>query len=201
MPTPLDVEKQRFTFGDSWAVAFKYDDSRLYRDGPERLKGELEVGTDSATQKTVPQATRAMDVIGLHPKDGLLLLEAKDFRGHRIENKHRMKGQVILEVALKARDTVAGLLGAARNAVTGIPSSDLLVALQPGRTVTVVLWLEDDTFRNEQKTKAALNQLNGVLKAKLAWMNVRTLVQSSSAPIKLRDVTVANLSGAGQSSR
>lgn len=197
MPTRLDVEKQKFTFGDSWTVAFKYDDSRFYRDGPERMKGELEERSDNVT-KIVPQATRAVDVIGLHQEDGLFLLEAKDFRGHRIENKNRLHGQVILEVALKTRDTVAGLLGAARKAVTEFPSAGLLAALQPGKTVTVVLWLEDDTFQEEQKTKAVLNQLNGVLKAKLAWMHVRTLVQSSRAPTKLRDLTVTSTPGAGQ---
>lgn len=197
MLTPLDVEKQTFTFGGSWTVAVKYDDLRFYRDGPERLKGELEERSNNAT-RIVPQATRAMDVIGLHQEDGLLLLEAKDFRGHRIENKNRLQGQVILEVALKTRDTVSGLLGAARNGVTEFLSARFLAALQPGRKVTVVLWLEDDTFQDEQKTKAVLAQLNGLLKAKLAWMKVRTLVQSSRAPTKLRDLTVTNLPGAGQ---
>ena len=111
MSTPLVVEKLRFTFGDSWTVAFKYDDSRFYRSGPERLKGELEERSNNES-KIVSQATRAVDVIGLHQEDGLLLLEAKDFRGHRIENKNRLHRQIILEVALKTRDTVAGLLGA-----------------------------------------------------------------------------------------
>jgi hypothetical protein len=197
MSTPLDVEKQRFTFGDSWTVAFKYDDSRFYRSGPERLKGELEERSNNES-KIVSQATRAVDVIGLHQEDGLLLLEAKDFRGHRIENKNRLHRQIILEVALKTRDTVAGLLGAARSAVSEFPSGGLLAAMQAGQMVTVVLWIEDDTFLEEQKTKAVLNHLNGVLKEKLAWMNVRTLVQSSRAPIKLRDLTVTNLPGAGQ---
>ena len=197
MPTPLDVEKQKFTFGDSWTVAFKYDDTRFYRGGPERLKGDLEERSNNAT-KIVPQATRAVDIIGLHQQDGVLLLEAKDFRGHRIENRNRLQGQVILEVALKTRDTVAGLVGAARSAVTEFPSGDLLAALQAGRNVTVVLWIEDDTFLDEQRTKAVLNQLNGVLKAKLAWLNVRTLVQSSRVPSKLRDLVVTNLAGVGQ---
>lgn len=197
MSTPLDVEKQKFTFGDSWTVVLKYDDSRFYRCGPERLKGELEERSNNKA-KIVPQATRAVDVIGLHQQDGLFLLEAKDFRGHRIENKNRLQQQIIIEVALKTRDTVAGLLGAARSAVTEFPSDWLLTAMQAGKMVTVVLWIEDDTFREEQKTKAVLNQLNGVLKEKLAWMNVRTLVQSSRAPIKIRDLTVTNLPGAGQ---
>ena len=197
MPTPLDVEKQKFTFGDSWTVAFKYDDSRFYRGGPERLKGELEERSNNES-KVIPQATRAVDVIGLHQEGGLLLLEAKDFRGHRIENKNRLQRQIILEVALKTRDTVAGLLGAARSAVTEFPSEGLVAAMHADKTVTVVLWIEDDTFQEVQKTKAVLNQLNGMLKEKLAWMNVRTLVQSSHAPSKLRDLIVTNLPGAGQ---
>lgn len=90
MPTPLDVEKQKFTFGDSWTVAFKYDDSRFYRGGPERLKGELEERSNNES-KIVPQATRAVDVIGLHQEDGLLLLEAKDFRGLQ-GTPHREQG-------------------------------------------------------------------------------------------------------------
>lgn len=148
MPTQLDVEKQRFEFGDNWTVALKYDDSRFYRGGPERLKGELEERSNNES-KTVPQATRAVDVIGLHQQDGVLLLEAKDFRGHRIENKNRLQRQIILEVALKTRDTVAGLLGAARSAVTEFPAEGLVAAMQGGRMVTVVLWIEDDTFKEE----------------------------------------------------
>ena len=197
MPKSHDVEKQRFVFGDRWTVAFKYDDTRFYREGPERLKGELEERSNTEL-KTVPQATRAVDVVGLHQDNGLLLLEAKDFRGHRIENKNRLQGQIILEVSLKVRDTVAGLLGAARRDVDEFLSAELSLAMQGGRAVTVVLWIEDDTFQDEQKTKAALNQLNGLLKAKLSWLNVRTLVQSSRVPSKLRDLVVTNLPGAGQ---
>jgi len=123
MPKLLDVEKQRFEFGDRWTVAFKYDDTGFYRNGPERLKGELEERSKNEFKK-VPQSTRAVDVVGLHKTDGLLLLEAKDFRGHRIENKKRLDdGQVCLEVSLKARDTVAGLIGAARHAMSEFPSS------------------------------------------------------------------------------
>jgi hypothetical protein len=63
----------------------------------------------------------------------------------------------------------------------------------------VVLWLEDDTLSDEKKAKATLNQLNSLLKVKLSWLNVRTLVQSSRAPQKVRDLVVTNLIGAGQS--
>ncbi len=198
MSTPLIVEKQRFEFGARWSAAFKYDDSDFYRQGPERLKGVLDERSGIET-KSIPQATLAVDLVGLHSVEGLLLLEAKDFRGHRIENKHRMSGQVSLEVALKVRDTLVGLLGAASKAVSEFPSGTLVSAVRPDKPVTVVLWLEDDTLSDEQKAKATLNQLNSVLKEKLAWLNVRTLVQSSRAPQKLRDLVVTNLPGAGQS--
>jgi len=190
MPTSLDVEKQRFAFGETWQLAFKYDATAFYREGPERLKGELEGAS---------QATRAMDVVALHPASGLLLLEAKDFRGHRIENKARITdGEVAVEVALKVRDTVAGLLGAARKRVSSFPAETIFSFLKCGKEVTVVLWLEDDVQRDDARAKQQLSTLNGLLKAKLAWLNVKTLVLSSRVPNRLADLTVSNLAGVGQ---
>ncbi|MEQ1749797.1 MAG: hypothetical protein ABL974_10270 [Prosthecobacter sp.] len=189
MPTPLDVENQRFEFGDQWSAAFKYDDTTFYRKEAIRLQGDI---------AGVPQSTKAVDVVGLHDLSGLLLLEAKDFRGHRIANKPRIEGEVAVEVAVKVRDTIAALVGASRKPVAEFPSEVLVTALQRGKEVTVVLWLEDDTFRNADRAKAMLSALNGVLKSKLAWLNVRTFVLSSSVANRLPHLAVSNLPGAGQ---
>jgi hypothetical protein len=189
MPTPLDVENQRFEFGDQWSAAFKYDDTTFYRKEAIRLQGDVD---------GVPQSTKAVDVVGLHDPSGLLLLEAKDFRGHRIANKPRIEGEVAVEVAVKVRDTIAALIGASRKPVDEFPSEVLVTALQRGREVTVVLWLEDDTFRNKDRAKAMLSALNGVLKSKLTWLNVRTFVLSSSVANRLPHLAVSNLPGAGQ---
>lgn len=189
MPTPLDVENQRFEFGDQWSAAFKYDDTSFYRKEAIRLQGDI---------GGVPQSAKAVDVVGLHDASGLLLLEAKDFRGHRIANKPRIEGEVAVEVAVKVRDTIAALVGASRKSVAEFPSKVLVAALQRGREVTVVLWLEDDTFRNADRAKAMLSALNGVLKSKLAWLNVRTFVLSSSVANRLPHLVVTNLPGAGQ---
>lgn len=197
MSTPLTVERQRFVFGGHWTVVFKYDDTAFYREGPERLKGDLIKRSNSST-KVVPQATRAVDVIGVHATNGLLLLEAKDFRGFRTENEHRVKGEAALEVALKVRDTIAALVGAARKPVDEFPAEDVTAFLAQGRRVSVVLWLEDDTFCDERMAKSKLGILNGVLKSKLAWLNVKTFVLSSSVPNRLNDLTVTDLPGAGQ---
>ncbi len=189
MPTLLDVERQRFEFGDRWAVAFKYDDADFYRKDAIKLQGQID---------GISHSTKAVDVIGLHEVSGLLFLEAKDFRGHRVVNRTRIEGEVSAEAAVKVRDTLAALVGAARKSVVEFPSARLMTALARGKSVMVVLWLEDDSFRNTERTKQKLSALNGVLKAKLTWLNVQTFVLSSAVPNRLNDLTVTNLSGAGQ---
>jgi len=190
MPTQLDVEKQRFVFGESWTVAFKYDDTTFYRKEAIKLQGEID---------GVPQSAKAVDLVGLHQDHGLLLLEVKDFRGHRIENKARLGDDLATEVAAKARDSVAALVGASRKAVNEFPSEVIADALRNGQNAAVVLWLEDDTFRDAQRAKVSLSVLNQKLKTKLSWLNVRTFAQSSSVQgNRLDDLIVANLPGAGQ---
>lgn len=186
----LDIEKQRFEFGNSWALAFKYDDTNFYRQGPERLKGDVD---------GVSQSTRAVDVIALHQAIGILLLEAKDFRGHRIANKKRVtSGEIAVEVALKVRDTIAGLVRADQKTVDEFDSAAVSTALMHPKVITVVLWLEDDLQHDPQLAKQQLNTLNQLLKKRLAWLGVKTFVLSSKVQNKLPDLTVTNLPGVGQ---
>jgi hypothetical protein len=189
MPRALEVEKQRFEFGDSWTVAFKYDDTDFHQKEATKLQGLID---------GVPHSTKAVDVVGIHEASGLLLLEAKDFRGHRIANKPRIEGEVSVEVAVKVRDTVAALVGAARKPETEFPSGTLAAALRQGKDVAVVLWLEDDTFKNAVRAKVSLSALNQRLKSLLSWLNVRTFVLSSSVPNRINHLIVTNLPGAGQ---
>lgn len=171
-------------------LSFKYDDTNFYQKQATKLQGMID-GTS--------HSTKAVDVVGLHIASGLLLLEAKDFRGHRIANKPRIQGEVSVEVAVKARDTVAALLGAARKPVTEFPSGELAAALEQGKTITVVLWLEDDTFRNADRARVSLSALTQRLKSLLSWFNTRAFVLSSSVPDRINHLTVTNLPGAGQS--
>jgi hypothetical protein len=190
MTPPLDVEKQRFEFSDAWTLAFKYDDSRFYREGPERLKGDVD---------GVSQSTRAVDVVAIHRKMGILLLEAKDFRGHRIANKKRLtSGEIVVEVALKVRDTIAGLVGADRKSVNEFDAVALSKALGPAKDVTVVLWIEDYDQVTPERAKQQMDTLNQSLKKKLAWLGVKTFVLSSKASNRIPGLTVTDLPGAGQ---
>ncbi len=189
MITSLDVENQRFEFGEQWSVAFKYDDTAFYRKEANRLQGDI---------GGIPHSTKAVDIVGVHDVSGLLLLEAKDFRRNRIANKPRIKGEVAVEVAFKVRDTIAAFLGASRKPVDEFPAEHLAGALQRGAKVTVVLWLEDDSFRDSDHAKQTLSVLNGELKSKLAWLNVKTFVLSSNVANRLPNLKVSNLPSASQ---
>lgn len=70
---------------------------------------------------------------------GAAVLLRGTISGGIASNKNRLQRQIILEVALKTRDTVAGLLGAGRSAVTEFPAEGLVAAMQAGRMVTVVI--------------------------------------------------------------
>lgn len=185
----LDIENQRFDFGDGWTVAFKYDDTDFYRDEAEPFQGVID---------EKPHSTKAVDAVGLHAVSGLLLLEAKDFRGSRIANQSRLRGEVAFEVAVKVRDTVAALLGASRKPITEFPAVEIARALAPGEEVRIVLWLEDDTFRDAVQAKPKLSALSNLLKQKLSWLNVSILVLSSAVPNRINGLSVTNLPGAGQ---
>lgn len=190
MSITLTVEKQRFEFGAGWSFAFKYDETGFYRESASKLQGDID---------EKPHSTKAVDLVCFHETMGLLFLEAKDFRGHRIVNKNRIQSnEVSLEAAVKVRDTVAALLGAARKNITEFQATDMVKALEAGKQVTVVLWLEDDTFRNEQEMKRRLGTLTQVLKSKLSWLNVKALVLSSKVPNSIQGLRVSNLQGAGQ---
>jgi hypothetical protein len=178
MPTLLQVEDQLFTFGDAWTSVFKYGDTDFYR---------------SKVEKHLPQ-TKAVDVLGVRPKQGLLLLEAKDFRGYRIANKKRLgNGELAIEVAAKVKDTVAGVLGGFRGREKGFESVGKHVVST--EKLIVVLWLEDDTSQNLFEWKTRLDTINQKIKECLAWLGpIRTYVLSSQTYNKqVPDLTVANL--------
>lgn len=177
MPKAIQVEDQLFTFGDEWAIAFKYDETEFYR---------TKVG------KNLPK-TKAVDVLAIGSKVGLLLLEAKDCRGHRIANKKRIgNGDLAIEVATKVKDTVSGIMGAFRGSVEGFKTVGEHVI--SSEKLVVVLWLEDDTSQNLLEWKVRLDTINQKIKECLAWLGpTKTLVLSSQTDKKLPNLTVKNL--------
>lgn len=178
--------KLEFTFDDTWTVQ-KWDDEPAYRDGIGRVG-----------------SSRAVDFCGIR-KGLLFIVEVKDFRGYRIENKGRLtsetsaKGQIeplAEEIAIKVRDTIAGMVGARRCRLTEEHHwKPVLHALgDPTAGLHIVLWLEEDFPRSPLQTST----LQENLRRKLAWLTTKVLVSSHkdlhSIPL---GVQVRNLPGAG----
>jgi hypothetical protein len=87
-----------WTFDDDWS-AIKYDDWAFYRN----------------QFNSCADGNKAMDILALSPQSNVLwMIEAKDYR---INQRNPDKEPLPMEVAKKARDTLAGLMAAAANAV------------------------------------------------------------------------------------
>ena len=87
-----------WTFPNGWS-AVKFDDWAFYQ---KQFQG-------------CADGNKAMDILALPTTNGVLwMIEAKDYRRN---HRNPSKGPLAMEIAEKARDTLAGLLAAAANAV------------------------------------------------------------------------------------
>lgn len=169
MPIQTFTEDRiEFSFDTALWNVVKWDDSTEYRGGIHSLNGQL---TDPQTGDKIPQGTKAVDFVALH-RDDLYLFEVKDFRGHGPENAERQEHELPLEIGLKVRDTIAGLLGAHRIQ----PSPWLLRANEAlrerARRLHVIAWIAEDRPRgkNARKVhnKTTMIRSNQLLQ-RLAW--------------------------------
>ncbi|QEH32540.1 hypothetical protein OJF2_10170 [Aquisphaera giovannonii] len=182
MPTVIEERFLRFEFSDDW-LAVKYDDHPDYR---ERIGGLRE--------------TKAIDLVATFRRNRhtLHFIEVKDFRGHRIENRERIRdGELAVEVAQKVRDTIAGIIAAHHRgkAETWGPHAQCLVT--PDRPVKVVLWLEEDLPHippGRPQNRASV--LTDALKRELRWLTTKVLVLNIASG-SLDGLGVTNLPGAG----
>jgi len=131
MPT-ITEKKLTFNFPKAWLVN-KYDEQSFYRKKVQKCRG-----------------TAAVDILALSETD-LFLIEVKDFRMHRIENKKRIQhAELADEFAQKVRDTIAGLYGAYRwhNSIFTPFCNYLYANLKEEkrdiRKITAILFLEED---------------------------------------------------------
>lgn len=186
MSHPFDEGNQHFEFDSKWKVE-RYDGG-----------GDTPVGGHTFYRNQVSHLpnTKAVDFVGVHALEGAFLIEVKDFRGFRIQNKKRLKsGELALEVAHKVRDTVAGLVGAVRNETHASALTDVgLSLLKQTETVRIVLWLEDDAAANGRVWAEELNTLMTRIQGYLRWLTPRVLVVSGSTYAqKLPGLQVTNV--------
>jgi hypothetical protein len=116
-----------WTFPDGW-TASKYDEWTFYR---------------KQFQRTADRGAKAADFVAITPEgDTLWLIEAKDYT---FEPRGDSKESLGIEVARKARDTLAGLFAAA---VNGGGDEQVVAGRALGaRRIRVVLHLEQPTTK------------------------------------------------------
>jgi hypothetical protein len=185
-PVPsLEEGRLRFVFDDErWRVV-RWDADRVYREGVGTLSGELSDGGGAPRH----EGTKAVDFVGVLDEKILYLIEVKDFRGYRVDNEKRQTRELPLEVGLKVRDTLAGLVGA--RAKTGAPPwvESFVGVLTGGKQqVRVVVWVADDEVRpNEPRAKRAVRDSERLQRAqqRLAWLTSKVWVED---PLRGRGV-------------
>lgn len=183
--TQLPIDGIRLEFDDSWAVA-KWDDARWYLDGIHKLNGELDGR---------PEGTKAVDAVGVRD-DVPYLFELKDFRGLAIENKQRQLNELPLEIGLKVRDTVAGLVGwVALGKQDELPLRWVHAAREQRQLVRVLALIAEDSSRpgeSAHKRSARESERANRVKQRIAWLTPRVLVNDPlrDTPM-LRNIGVA----------
>lgn len=150
-----------FDFGPAWNNStIKFDDDRDYQRARNALKG-----------------TKGVDFVGVFRSE-LFLVEVKDLRYHRIENKKRVaNGDLTTEVGQKVKDTVACIVGSVRvgsEPETWRRYTDIMLDSQ--KQIKVILWLEEGS-----PVLADLsvwhNVLKNELKRKLKWLKIKADVR------------------------
>jgi hypothetical protein len=158
----FDEGRLRFEFGRIWDVE-KYDEHRDYREKICKLEG-----------------TRAVDFVTLLAEE-LFLIEVKDLRGFRIESKERLvQGSLALELALKVRDTVSGLVAAfRRSSESDIWGAYVRALAHLEKRLFVVLWLEEDRPTGKalaQRQLVTRGILTQEVKKRLRWLTTKVVI-------------------------
>ena len=151
------------TFDESWQVE-KYDEHADYHKLLQQVDGTKAVDF-IATRTTGPKV--------------LYLIEVKDFRGYRTEQKQELtSGELASEIVQKVRDTLPGLIGGCRTSSkqdAWRPFASGLLDLQT--EIRVIVWLESES-RSPYPDDKAKSTLIEQLKRKLRWLTTKVAVLS-----------------------
>lgn len=187
MPSVVDVDSLRFTFGDDWRV-MKLDDHPFFK------------------KRLMPlQVTGAVDILGLYRGRCLYLIEAKDYRGRPIQLSNAEKDagadNLELKVARKVKDSVACIMGAARTMPDEWWRRCADVLCERHLPLSVVFWLEFEPKHAPRGPKLAERRIaltkreaasrERLLRKNLAWLTKQVVVVNRAIDAgELPDVTV-----------
>ncbi|MEZ4958722.1 MAG: DUF6661 family protein [Saprospiraceae bacterium] len=179
----LQEKDLQFVFDDShWTGLLKFDETKDYKNASENL----------------PE-TKGVDFTGVYQKHSLVLIEVKDFREHRIKNKPKFTDgpdALWLKVAQKYKNSVAVIVGAARNSTHEKETfqSYLEILKNEGKQFFLILWLEQDTPLAMKNKKLKSNRQEYLLlqdlKKSLKWLTTKVNVIDASVNMFKESLTV-----------
>jgi len=188
-PVTLREGDLDFRFDVSWQVCSQWDKEAVYSD----LKGQA-------------SGSKGVDFVALRA-GALYLIEVKDYRTSEQQRSTREKladaGDPLADVvAAKVRDTVAGLVGAAR--MERDPAWRACVEPLVGREVYVVLWIEHAAVAASTSVQAKRAKVGVAatlftsLKKRCRWLDARALVCSRSDDGPVPGLEVHSVAGAAR---
>lgn len=182
-----------FTFDATWTLVVKWDDTTTFKRG---LRDQVE-------------GSKAVDFVGLHTA-GVFLIEVKDYRGseHTPQTRNTLRDggeDLVVTVARKVRDTVAGLVGAARHDRTTDTSKLAHAIVDPKPAVCVALWIEHAATlpRVKPSVQELRNKARGGvefdrLQAAVRWLGARAMICSRADSGRLPGLKVRSIGGASR---
>jgi len=151
----LQESRLNFEFNDSrWSDLVKFDEHTDYKNVKDNVS-----------------ETKAVDFIGVLNQKSIFYFEIKNFKDYRIENKERLNSsaeELTTEIAQKVRDSIACILGGFRNSTNDKALWNKILEFTANKNIFIILWLEQDSNLNNNKTKISDYQLK--LKSKLKWL-------------------------------
>lgn len=174
MSTILDIKHLQFQFSGSWVV-YKVDDQ-----------------VDLQKIKKCVEGTKDADIVGIYQNNYLYLIEVKDLRGHRIENKDKLRhGDMVKEFVQKIRDTIPAVVGAfhsTEHKEQWVPFMQKLG--NRNEKIRVILWMEQDKDCKPDE----LSTLTKSIKQHLSWLTPRATVENQHTYQNNLNFSVQNLS-------
>lgn len=123
--------------------------------------------------------SKAVDFLSISNRD-ICFIEIKDFKNYRIENKPRLRqggNELMTEVAIKVKDSLACIVAANRNSTNDrkMWSKAVDILSNINKNIIVILWLEQDKDKewrklNSKRLKLRKFDYKKTLEEKLSWL-------------------------------
>ena len=131
--------------------------------------------------RAMAEGAKGVDILGSRART-LTFLEVKDFRRAMGDRESRIQNELPFEIGFKACDTVAGVVGAARDAGPTAFQGFAQMLVDSNSPIEIILWLEEPSVTSKAellRRKSRLSTATSKLKQCCKWLTDRAFVVNS----------------------